>query len=110
MNTPRQRISGLILTLAISFMVSAQDTSAIKHHEFSVQQAVDYAKKNNMQVKNAMLNVQVQKEVNKEITSAAYPQITGSFNAIYNFKLPVSLVPAEFFGVPREHMRNFHLE
>ena len=98
MNSPRQNISGLILSLAVSFTVSAQDTAAIQHHEFSIQQAVDYAKKNNTQVKNALLNVQVQKEVNKEITAAAYPQITGSFNAIYNFKLPVSLVPAEFFG------------
>jgi outer membrane protein len=98
MNTPRQKIPALIISLAISFFVSAQDTSAIKHYEFSVQQAVEYAKKNNMQVKNALLNVQVQKEVNKEITASAYPQVNGNFNIAYNIKLPISLVPAEFFG------------
>ena len=95
---PRQNISGLIVSLSISFMAYAQDTIAIQHHEFSIQQAIDYAKKNNMQVKNALLDVQLQKEVNKEITAAAYPQVTGSFNIVDNIKLPVSLVPAEFFG------------
>ena len=82
MNSPRQNISGLILSLAVSFTVSAQDTAAIQHHEFSIQQAVDYAKKNNMQVKNALLSVQVQKEVNKEITAAAYPQVNGNFSYV----------------------------
>jgi outer membrane protein len=67
-------------------------------HEFSVHQAVDYAKKNNVQVKNALLNVLVQEQTNRELTSAALPQISGSGSYTYNAKLPVSLVPAEFFG------------
>ena len=98
MNISRQKLSGLIIILVTSITAGAQDTAVIKHHEFSVQAAVDYAKKNNMQVKNALLDVQVQKEVNREITSAAYPQVNGSFSLVYNIKLPVSLVPAEFFG------------
>ncbi|MBS1576268.1 MAG: TolC family protein [Bacteroidetes bacterium] len=69
-------------------------------HEFSVQQALDYAQKNNVQVKNALLNVQVQAQTNREITGSAYPQISGSGSMTYNYKLPVSLVPAEFFGGP----------
>jgi len=67
-------------------------------HEFSVHQAVDYAKKNNVQVKNALLNVLVQEQTNRELTAAALPQISGSGSYTYNAKLPVSLVPAEFFG------------
>jgi len=74
------------------------DTMKISRHEFTVQQAIDYAKKNNVQVKNALLNVQIQEQTNREITSAALPQINGSGSVTYNAKLPVSLVPAEFFG------------
>ncbi len=73
------------------------DTS-IRRHEFSVQQAIDYATKNNMQVKNALLEVRKQKETNREVTSAALPQISANGSFTYNAKLPVSLVPAEFFG------------
>ena len=82
-------------------LVRAQD-SAI--HMFSLQQAVDYAEKNNVQVKNALLDVQIQEQTNKDITSAALPQINGSGTFTYNAKIPVSLIPGEFFGQPA---RNF---
>lgn len=67
-------------------------------HRFTVEQAVAYASKNNVQVKNALLDVQNQVQVNREVTGNAYPQISGSGSMVYNAKLPVSLVPAEFFG------------
>jgi outer membrane protein TolC len=67
-------------------------------HEFSAQQALDYAQKNNVQVKNALLAVQVQQQTNREVTGTAYPQISANGSIVYNYKLPVSLVPAEFFG------------
>ncbi len=51
-----------------------------------------------MQVKNALLNVQIQEQTNREVTSAALPQISANGSYTYNAKLPVSLVPAEFFG------------
>lgn len=67
-------------------------------HEFSLEQAFDYAKKNNVQVKNALLAVKIQEQVNKNVTSAAYPQINGNFSLVDNVKVPVTLVPAQFFG------------
>jgi outer membrane protein len=78
--------------------MSSRDTATVSKHEFSVQQAIDYARKNNVQVKNALLNVQIQEQTNREVTSAALPQISASGSYTYNAKLPVSLVPAEFFG------------
>src|SRR5690606_10483299 len=48
--------------------------------------------------KNALLDIQVQQQVNREVTGRAYPQINASGSLVYNAKLPVSLVPAEFFG------------
>lgn len=82
---------------AASF-AQVKDTVPVVHHEFTIQQAVDYAKKNNVEVKNALLDVQIQQQTNREITASAYPQISASGSYTYNAKLPVSLVPAEFFG------------
>ena len=78
--------------------ISQKADSAGAVHAFSIQQALDYAKKNNVQVKNALLDVQVQEQTNREVTGTAYPQISASGSLVYNYKLPVSLVPAEFFG------------
>ena len=89
----------LALFLAPAF-VMAQDTVKVQRHEFSVQQAVEYAHKNNVQVKNALLDVQIQGETNREVTAAAYPHLSASGSLTYNAKLPVSLIPAEFLGGP----------
>src|SRR5690606_26999642 len=48
--------------------------------------------------KNALLDIQIQQQTNREVTGSAYPQISASGSLVYNAKLPVSLVPAEFFG------------
>ena len=45
-----------------------------------------------------MLDVQIQEQTNRDVTSAAYPQINGSFSLVDNVKTPISLIPAEFFG------------
>ena len=73
---------------------TGNDSLQAARHEFSVRQAVDYATKNNVQVKNALLNVQVQEQTNRELTAAALPQISGSGSMTYNAKLPVSIIPA----------------
>jgi outer membrane protein len=86
------------LTLFAQQVSPANDTLTKKRHELSLQQAVEYATKNNVQVKNALLEIRKQEETNREVTSAALPQISASGSYTYNAKLPVSLVPAEFFG------------
>lgn len=70
----------LILTLTITSIRSEGQ----ERHEFSLAQAVDYAKKNSAQVKNALLAVKNQAEVNREVTAAAYPSINGTLGATYN--------------------------
>lgn len=87
-----------IFSLALlPFAAWTQDSTI---HEFSIQQAVDYAKKNNVQVKNALLDMKIQEQTNREVTGSAYPQLSASGSLVYNAKLPVSLIPAEFFGGP----------
>ena len=85
-------ISFLLLFAAVS--------NAQKINSFTVQQAVDYAKQNSVQVKNALLDYQVQKQTNREITSVAYPQISASGNFNDYLVIPTSLLPAEIAGGP----------
>jgi outer membrane protein TolC len=94
------RWAWLVLGL-LPYFAKAQDqpdTLRTTRHEFSIRQAVDYASKNNLQVRNALLNVMIQEQTNREVTSAALPQVSATGSFTYNAKLPVSLVPAEFFG------------
>ncbi len=69
----------------------AQDNEKI--NEFSIQQAVAYAKKNAVQVRNAMLDLKIQKQVNREITAAALPKISGSLSANYFPNVAVQSFP-----------------
>ncbi len=74
------QLAASILMLTIN--AAAQDTAKTTTHSFSMQQTVDYGMKNATQVKNALLDIKIQKQTNREITSAALPQING--NAISN--------------------------
>jgi len=65
---------------------------------FSVKDAVDYALKHSSQVKNALIDIQIQKQTNKEITAAAFPQVNVNLTLNDYLSIPTSLVPAEFAG------------
>lgn len=75
-----------------------QSPAGSTYHEFSVQQAVDYSAKNNVQVKNALLDVQVQQQKNKVITAGALPSLAGSGSFTDYIDIPTTLIPAEFSG------------
>ncbi len=77
-------------------LVTAQqqpDTVKVNKHEMSVDQAVKYAIKNNVQVKNALLGVQYQEQVNREVTSNAYPHINASLGTTYNPNVATQVLP-----------------
>jgi outer membrane protein TolC len=67
-------------------------------HEFSLDQCVEFAQKNNVQVKNSLLAVQVQAQINREIAAAALPTITSSTGVVNYTTIPTSLLPAQIFG------------
>jgi len=64
-----------------------------KVNSFSAQQAVDYAKQNSVQVKNALLDVLIQQQTNRDVTSIALPQINGSAAVTRNIDIPVQTIP-----------------
>ena len=84
--------------LMISMLVVTAKTQAQKINSFSVQQAVDYAKQNSVQVKNAMIDILIQQQTNKDITSIALPNINGGASVTDYLVIPTTLVPAQFFG------------
>lgn len=80
---------------AIFFVVFMMLLSAEAQNtnEFTINQAVDYAMKNSVQVKNALLDMKIQKQVNREITSAALPQLSGSSSLNYFPNVAVQTFP-----------------
>lgn len=88
----------LFAALSVSGLTQAQgggnsDSVKITKHEFSVQQAVDYALKNNVNVKNALEDVLYQAQVNREVTSNAYPKINASLGTTYNPNVATQVIP-----------------
>jgi outer membrane protein len=94
-------ILAVVLTGGVASRTGAQVIAQSQTgHQFSVKQAVDFAMKNSVQVKNALIDTRIQQQTNREITASAYPQITGSVNVQNYLKLPTQLLPGEFFGLP----------
>ncbi len=85
-------ISTVLMFIAVLLNANAQQQQETKH-EFSLQQCLDYAKKNNTQVKNALLDLKIQEQVNRAYTSSAYPQVKGNLNTTYFPNVTVQSFP-----------------
>ncbi len=79
-------------------LLSTQIIFAQNKNEFTVKQAVEYATKNAVAVKNALLDIQIQKQTNNEITALAFPQISASGTLNDFLTIPTSLLPGQIFG------------
>jgi outer membrane protein TolC len=87
------------LFLVMLFFVSAALAQEQKTlHAFSLVDAVNYAQKNNVQVKNALLDIDIQIQTNKEIASAALPSIGSNLGGTDFLTIPTSLLPGQIFG------------
>lgn len=87
-NNSIRKISVFALLLITSGPVWAQSQNA-----FTVKQAVEYAMKNAFEVKNALIDIQVQKQTNREFTANAFPQLNGSIGVTRYFDIPVQSLP-----------------
>lgn len=76
------------LLLLLAGAVQAQ-----KKYELTVQEAVDLAYKNVIELKNAQIDYRIQQAKNKEIEGQALPQVSGSISANHYVKLPTILFP-----------------
>ena len=85
-----------IITVFFVTTTFAQDQKTV--HAFSLADAVTYAQKNNVQVKNSLLDIDIQIQTNKEIASAALPSIGSSLGGTNFLTIPTSLLPGQIFG------------
>jgi len=80
--------------LAVSFIILVSLSSkAQTNNEFTLKQTVDYGMKNAVQVKNALLDIQIQQQTNREVTALALPQLNGSLGMTHFFNIPVTTLP-----------------
>jgi outer membrane protein TolC len=89
----------IIATLLLPVITHAQEPTPL-----SLEDALNYAVKHNADVKNARLDVQIQKAKNAQITSAAYPKISAEGKVTKFIDTLQSFVPAAFIpgGKPGE--------
>jgi len=74
-------------------LLLAGTVAAQQRYELTVQEAVELAYKNVIEVKNAQIDYKIQEAKNREILGQAYPQLTGNAGANYYIKLPAILFP-----------------
>jgi len=96
MNMNRKKI--LVVSLMLSLITFAGIATAQTKNEFSIAQCVEFANKNNLQVKNSLLTIKSQEAINKEVTASALPTVTATVGGVNYLELPVSLLPGEIFG------------
>ena len=80
-----------------SFFAQTKDSTVLS---FSIQQAIDYAMKNQYNVQNAIIDQELAAQKVKEITGLGLPQINASADFKDFLNIPTSLIPAAAFGGP----------
>ena len=94
----RKRIKKTSVLITAGLFLLGSTAVAQNTNQFTVKQAVEYGLKNTYQVKNALLDVLIQEQTNREITSAAFPQITANGTVTDFLDIPTSLLPGQVFG------------
>lgn len=89
----KMRLSLIYLVVLFTGLAIPGITKAQQVDSFSAKSAVEYALKNSQQVKNALLDIDIQRQTNKEITASALPQLNASGNITYNPNVAVQSFP-----------------
>lgn len=87
-------------TLALMVFVFVQSSKAQETKSYSLQDAVNYALQNNVNVKNSKLDYLSTKKKVTEVLSIGLPSVNAGADYTNFFALPVQLIPGEFFGRP----------
>lgn len=86
------------LVFIFSFLLSLQITAQETPTSLTLQEAIDYAIKNNTSSKNAALDIDAAKKQKWETTAIGLPQINATVNYNNWLKQQVSLLPGELAG------------
>lgn len=83
----------IAFSLLFGYYINAQES-----YSFTLQEAIEFALKNNRNSKNASQDIEAAKKQKWETTATGLPQISASIDYNNWLKQQVSLIPAEFFG------------
>lgn len=87
-----------ILILFASIVFTTSSFSQETPTNLSLQEAIDYALKNNRQALNAKRDIEAAKKQKWETTASGLPQISAAIDYQNFLKQQVQVIPAEFFG------------
>ena len=91
-----KKIISIIFFISSIYIVKSQENS----YSFTLNEAVDFALKNNYTAKNAKLDIEAAEKKKWETTTMGLPQIDGAIDYQNFIKQGVTLIPSEIFGGP----------
>ena len=91
----------LMLFLALISLPAKSQKKEGEIFNFSLQQCIEYAYQNQVEVLNAQLDERIAKAKINELIGTGLPQINGSFDIKDFLAIPTQLIPGEFFGGPK---------
>ena len=83
----------LLVFIILNIFVCLQSSWAQQINRFSISQAVSYAMANAIEVQNALLDINIQKQTNREVTALALPQVNASVSTNHFLDVPVTTLP-----------------
>ncbi len=87
------------ISLLLGFILTVITLNAQENkNSFSLEEAVDFALKNNYSVRKASLDIDAAEKKKWETTTMGLPQINASVDYQNWIKQGITLIPAEFFG------------
>jgi len=88
------------ITLVFLFSSVSLLKSQEINYSFTVNEAVEYALKNNYTIRTAILDIEAAEKKKWETTTMGLPQISGTVDYQNFLKQAVTLIPSEIFGGP----------
>lgn len=93
-------LSGLGFIIALLFINTAHGREANNLHPLSLAEAIDFAIHNNYSLKNAKLDILIQKAQNAQVEASGYPHLNAKGEFTDYIDPMKSFVPGDFFGSP----------
>lgn len=87
-----------ISAIVFALSAKAQQQTDTANYSFALQQAIDYALKNNTRVQNAALDEGIAKNKVNEVFGMGLPQVNGALNLTDMEKIQTMFVPANAFN------------
>lgn len=88
----------LVIAVFIVFFPAILVAQVPSGSEFSLQQVIEYALKNQVDIKNAQLDAEIARARTNELIAVGLPQVNGTADMNKYLEIPTQFVPAEFFN------------